>query len=92
MRRLTTLRAKHYAVQMQHRGWNDKEFVFVTSKGNREDYTNLQRWVLTPLLKELGLPHLTWHHLRHNAGSYLLSENVPITAVSINFEVFTRRI
>ena len=25
---------------------------------------------------------LTWHHLRHNAGSYLLSENVPITAVS----------
>jgi len=38
--------------------------------------------VLTPLLKELGLPHFTWHHLRHNAGSYLLSENVPITAVS----------
>ena len=38
--------------------------------------------MLTPLLKEAGLPHLTWHHLRHNAGSYLLSENVPITAVS----------
>jgi integrase len=34
------------------------------------------------VLKEAGLPHLTWHHLRHNAGSYLLSENVPITAVS----------
>ena len=43
---------------------------------------NLQQRVLTPLLKELRLPHLTWHHLRHNAGSYLLSENVPITAVS----------
>ena len=28
--------------------------------------------VLTPLLKKAGLPHLTWHHLRHNAGSYLL--------------------
>jgi integrase len=82
VRRLTTLRAEHYAIQMQHREWNHKEFVFVTSKGNREEYTNLQRWVLTPLLKELGLPHLTWHHLRHNAGSYLLSENVPITAVS----------
>tara|TARA_B100002003_G_scaffold77448_1_gene72432 strand:- start:108 stop:458 length:351 start_codon:yes stop_codon:yes gene_type:complete len=66
----------------EHRGWNPEEFVFVTSKGNREEYTNLQRWVLTPLLKELGLPHLTWHHLRHNAGSYLLSENVPITQVS----------
>ena len=25
---------------------------------------------------------LTWHHLRHNAGSYLISEHVPITAVS----------
>jgi len=33
-------------------------------------------------VEEAGLPHLTWHHLRHNAGSYLLSENVPITAVS----------
>ena len=37
---------------------------------------------LTPLLKEAGLPHQIWHHLRHYAGSYLLSENVPITAVS----------
>jgi integrase len=24
----------------------------------------------------------TWHHLSYNAGSYLLSEHVPITAVS----------
>jgi integrase len=38
--------------------------------------------MLTPLIKEAGLPHLTWHHLRHNAGSYLISEHVPITAVS----------
>ena len=29
-----------------------------------------------------GFSHFTWHHLRHNAGSYLLPENVPITAVS----------
>ena len=34
------------------------------------------------MLKELGLPYLTWHHLRYNAGSYLLSENVPIPAIS----------
>ena len=56
--------------------------AFGNSAGNRNSYRNLQKRVLTPLLKELGLPHLTWHHLRHNSGSYLLSENVPITAVS----------
>ena len=56
--------------------------IFCTSEGNKNSYSNLQKRLLTPLLKELGLPHLTWHHLRHNAGSYLLSENVPITAVS----------
>lgn len=33
-------------------------------------------------LKDAELPHLTWHHLRHNAGSYWLSKNVPITVVS----------
>ena len=82
MERLTSLRAKHYERQMQDRGWNPAGFVFCTNAGKRGDKDNLQRWVLTPLLKEAGLPHLTWHHLRHNAGSYLLSENVPITAVS----------
>ena len=82
MERLTSLRAKHYQRQMQDRGWNEGDFVFCTNAGKRGDKDNLQRWVLTPLLKEAGLPHLTWHHIRHNAGSYLLSENVPITAVS----------
>ena len=67
---------------MQHREWNPNELIFCTSRGNKNSYQNLQSRLLTPLLKELGLPHLTWHHLRHNAGSYLLSENVPITAVS----------
>ncbi|MDG0870889.1 tyrosine-type recombinase/integrase [Candidatus Lucifugimonas marina] len=82
MERLTSLRAKHYERQMQDRSWNPAGFVFSTNSGKRGDKDNLQRWVLTPLLKEAGLPHLTWHHLRHNAGSYLLSENVPITLVS----------
>ena len=82
VRRLTTLRAEHYAIQMQHREWNPTDLIFCTSRGNKNSYQNLQSRLLTPLLKEIGLPHLTWHHLRHNAGSYLLSENVPITAVS----------
>ena len=80
--RLTALRAKHYQLQMLYRDWNPTGFVFCTSAGKRGDKDNLQKYVLTPLLKEAGLPHFTWHHLRHNAGSYLLSENVPITAVS----------
>ncbi len=82
VRRLATLRAEHYAIQMQHREWNPTGLIFCTSEGKKNSYSNLQKRLLTPLLKELGLPHLTWHHLRHNAGSYLLSENVPITAVS----------
>ena len=80
--RLTALRAEHYAVQMQYRDWNPTGLVFCTNMGNQNLLANLQIRVLTPLLKEAKLPHLTWHHLRHNAGSYLLSENVPITAVS----------
>jgi integrase len=82
MGRLAALRAKHYELQMQHRDWNSTGLVFCTNAGNFQSYQNLQSRVLTPLLREASLPHLTWHHLRHNAGSYLLSENVPITAVS----------
>ena len=82
MERLTSLRTKHYERQMQDRGWNPAGLVFAGRVGNVQSYQNLQKRVLTPMLKEAGLPHLTWHHLRHNAGSYLLSENVPITAVS----------
>ena len=67
---------------MLYRDWNPTGLVFCTAGGNFNSYKNLQNRVLTPMLKEAGLPHLTWHHLRHNAGSYLLSENVPITAVS----------
>jgi len=82
MERLTSLRSKHYERQMQDRRWNPTGLVFCTNMGNQNLLSNLQNRVLTPLLKETGVLHLTWHHLRHNAGSYLLSENVPITAVS----------
>jgi len=82
MERLTSLRTEHYERQWQDRGWNPAGLVFAGRVGNVQSYQNLQKRVLTPMLEEAGLPHLTWHHLRHNAGSYLLSENVPITAVS----------
>ncbi|WFG34729.1 tyrosine-type recombinase/integrase [Candidatus Lucifugimonas marina] len=83
--RLKSLRAEHRAKQLvskpQNR-WNPADLVFCTSNGNRQSYTNMQRHVLEPLLVEVGLPHLSWHHLRYNCGSYLLSEKVPITMVS----------
>lgn len=82
LERLTSLRAKHYERQMQDREWNEAGLVFAGRAGNVQSYQNLQKRVLTPMLEGCGLHHLTWHHLRHNAGSYLLSENVPITAVS----------
>ena len=82
LERLISLRSNHFERQLQERGWNPSDLIFCTSKGTRNDYRNLQKRVPTPLLKEADLPHLTWHHLRHNAGSYLLSENVPITLVS----------
>ena len=82
LERLISLRSNQRERQLQERGWNPSDLIFCTSKGTRNDYGNLQKRVLTPLLKEAGLPHLTWHHLRYNAGSYLLSENVPITLVS----------
>lgn len=81
--RLRTLRTTHRAKQLETGGkWNPTDLVFCTSSGYRQSYTNLQRRVLEPMLVDAGLPRLTWHHLRYNCGSYLLSENVPITMVS----------
>lgn len=82
MERLISLRSTHREKQLLERGWNSADLVFSGRVGNVQSYQNLQKRVLTPMLEECGLRHLTWHHLRHNAGSYLLSENVPITAVS----------
>jgi len=82
LERLISLRAKHYERQFQDREWNPASLVFASRAGNAQSYQNLQKRVLTPILEEAGLRHLTWHHLRHNAGSYLLSENVPVTLVS----------
>lgn len=81
--RLQHLRNAHLAKQLESGyKWNRSSLVFCTSAGNRQSYTNLQVRLLEPMLKAAGLPRLSWHHLRHNCGSYLLSENVPITMVS----------
>lgn len=83
MARLTQLHTNHLRRQLASENtWNPLGLVFCTSEGNRQWPNNLQYRVLEPLLKRANLPRLTWHHLRHNFGSYLLAEGVPITTVS----------
>lgn len=81
--RLKSLQAAHSEKQLATKGkWNRTDLVFCTANGNRQSYQNLQRRVLEPMLVRVGLPRLSWHHLRYNCGSYLLSEGVPIPTVS----------
>ncbi|MDG0870924.1 tyrosine-type recombinase/integrase [Candidatus Lucifugimonas marina] len=81
--RLQSLHKIHLSKQLESGyKWNQTNLIFCTSAGNRQSYTNLQKRLLEPMLVEAGVPRLSWHHLRHNCGSYLLSENVPITMVS----------
>ena len=82
MQRLSALKDAHLFRQKDERGWNTSGYVFCNNAGNRSDYRNLQKRVLTPLLEKCGIERLTWHHLRHNAGSNLLSDGVPVTTVS----------
>ena len=82
--RLRGLRREHQELKLSTGGhWNPLDLVFVTSEGNRQSLTNLRRRMYRRLKERAGVPStLTFHDLRHNCGSYLLSEHVPITMVS----------
>ena len=63
--------------------WNPEGLVFVTANGNRQSLPNLYTRMYAPVKAIAGVPSsLTFHDLRHNYGSYLLSENIAITTVS----------
>lgn len=63
--------------------WNADELVFTNRLGHRLSLSNLRTRVWMPMLQRLGLPGMFHiHDLRHNCGSYLISEGVPITMVS----------
>jgi integrase len=65
------------------RVWNPVDLVFCTRAGNRPSLTNLRRRAFRRIKQRGGVPEaLTCRDLRHNRGSYLLSEGVPITMVS----------
>ena len=56
--------------------------VFATSKGTPVNPTNLRKRSFAPLLVRAGLPHQTFHQLRHTAATILLLKNVNPKIVS----------
>ena len=61
---------------------NEWDLVFVNEVGQPLDRRDVLRRHLRPLLKQAGLPPLTFHDLRHVAGSLALDHGVPLTVVS----------
>jgi integrase len=63
--------------------WNTQDLVFCNGAGNRMSLVNLRARVFRRVKERAGLPQsLTFHNLRHNFGSHLLSLGVPITTIS----------
>ena len=62
--------------------WQDYGLVFATTFGRPLDGNNLRSRSFAPLLKRAGLPPMRFHDLRHAAATLLMSEGVPIKAVS----------
>ena len=56
--------------------------VFATMKGTLLNPTNLRKRSFAPLLVRAGLPHMTFHQLRHTAATILLLKNVNPKIVS----------
>jgi integrase len=63
--------------------WNPEGLVFCSRSGNRASLTNFRRRTFLRVKRRADVSEsLTLRDLRHNCGSYLLSEGVPITMVS----------
>ena len=62
--------------------FQDNGLVFCTGKGTLINPTNLRKRSFAPLLDKAGLPHMTFHQLRHTAATILLLKNVNPKIVS----------
>src|SRR5215212_7628466 len=62
--------------------WQENGLVFCTTTGTLINPTNLRQRYFAPLLDRAGLPHLTFHQLRHTAATILLLKNVNPKVVS----------
>ena len=56
--------------------------MFCTAKGTLINPANLGKRSFAPLLVRAGLPHMTFHQLRHTAATILLLKNVNPKIVS----------
>lgn len=84
---LDEFRALHarYLEERELRGeeWNPEGLVFPTTTGTPLNPSNLLR-DLRQLTDKAGIGRITFHELRHTAGSLQLSENATMTTVSKN--------
>jgi integrase len=62
--------------------FQENSLVFCTMKGTLINPTNLRKRSFAPLLDKAGLPHMTFHQLRHTAATILLLKNVNPKIVS----------
>lgn len=60
----------------------DYPLVFSSTTGTIINPTNLRKRSFAPLLVQAGLPHMTFHQLRHTAATILLLKNVNPKIVS----------
>jgi integrase len=56
--------------------YQDRDLVFATKCGTPINPSNLRNRSFAPLLKQAGLPQITFHDLRHTTASLLFSKNV----------------
>jgi integrase len=62
--------------------FRENGLVFCSTKGTLINPTNLRKRSFAPLLERAGLPHMTFHQLRHTAATILLLKNVNPKIVS----------
>jgi len=58
------------------------DFVFASETGGPLHHRNIVRRGLEKALASAGLPHLSWHDLRHVAASALIAEGVSVAYLS----------
>ena len=61
--------------------WVENGLIFNTSLGAPIDHRNLLR-NFKQLLRDVGLPAIRFHDLRHTAASLMLNANIPVIVVS----------
>ncbi len=62
--------------------WQENGLVFCTTTSTLINPTNLRKRSFAPLLDRAGLPHMTFHQLRHTTATILLLKNVNPKVVS----------